>query len=234
MMDPKVWVKTVPNKHTGTNFENSKVDPNIWINTIPKKKSFNPVKRYSFVIIFFIFGLALIPIIKNETRSLQKEINKLQTSINNIKFDLHQATLDHQFITSPENISRLAKIHLENTFDSYKISQIKKFGERNENEKFSKVFDGLPENKKKIKLLLAKKVEQKKTELIKLRELYSKPNELPGEIKLQVSKRIEEKKNEIEKLYTEPESIFTSKKMQKWAGIQIVKLFLGIPIVPGK
>ena len=234
MMDPKVWVKTVPIKHAETNFEKSKVNPNIWINTIPKKNSFNPIKRYSFIIVFFIFGLALIPVIKNETRGLQKEINKLQVSIRNIKFDLHQATLDHQFITSPENISRLAKIHLENTFDSYKISQIKKFSERQENKEFSKIFDVLPKKKKKIKLLLAKKVEQKKTELMKLKELYSKPNELPGEIKLQVSKKIEEKKNEIEKLYSEPESIFHSRRMQKWAGIQIVKLFLGIPIVPGK
>jgi len=241
MMDPKIWIKTVPIKSKGSDFDKSRIDPNIWVNTIhkknnfvPLKNNFSPLKRYSFAIIFLVFGLALIPAIKNETRSLQKEINRLQTSINNIKFDLHQATLDHQFITSPENISLLAKIHLENNFDSYKISQIKTLDERSENKKFSKIFEGLPESKKKIKMLLAKKVEKKKTELMKLRELYSNPNALPGEIKLQVSKRIEEKRKEIRKIYSEPESIFHSKKMQKWAGLQIVKVFLGIPIVPGK
>ena len=38
----------------------------------------------------------------------------------------------------------------------------------------------------------------------------------------------------IKKLFSEPENIMTSKKVQQWAGLQIVKIFLGIPIVPGR
>ena len=219
MMDPKIWIKTVPIKERGSNFEKSQVDPNRWVNTIPntipKKNAFSPIRRYSLAIAFFIFGIALIPVIKNEARSLQKEINNLQTSINNIKFDLHRATLDHEVITSPENISRLAKIHLENTFSSYKKSQIKTFGKNSESKKFTKILNQTTENKSKLKLILAKKVEKKKTELMKLQQLYTRPNELPGEIKLQVSKSIEETKTQLQKLYSEPESIFHSKKVQK-------------------
>ena len=101
-------------------------------------------------------------------------------TINNIKFDLHRATLDHEVITSPENISRLAKIHLENTFSSYKKSQIKTFGKNSESKKFTKILNQTTENKSKLKLILAKKVEKKKTELMKLQQLYTRPNELPG------------------------------------------------------
>ena len=32
----------------------------------------------------------------------------------------------------------------------------------------------------------------------------------------------------------DPYEIIKSKKAQKWMGLQVVKVFLGIPIVPGK
>ena len=35
-------------------------------------------------------------------------------------------------------------------------------------------------------------------------------------------------------LYSNPKSILDSKKVQNWAGIQVVKAFFGIPIIPGK
>ena len=85
--------------------------------------------------------------------------------------------------------------------------------------------------------MFAKKIEAKKTELVKLQELYSKPEEIPKELKLQVAKKIKAKRNELselKKLFSEPENILTSKKVQQWAGLQIVKIFLGIPIVPGR
>ena len=39
--------------------------------------------------------------------------------------DLHRASLDHEVITSPENISRLAKEYLDSDFLTYNKSQIK-------------------------------------------------------------------------------------------------------------
>ena len=86
----------------------------------------------------------------------------------------------------------------------------------------------------KIKLQVAKKIERTKTELKKLQELYSEPEKLPGEIRIQVAKKIEIKKNELKVFSSDPYSIFRSKKAQKWAGLQIVKAFLGISIVPGR
>ena len=93
------------------------------------------------------------------------------------------------------------------------------------------------DKKSKMKLMFAKKIETTKTELVKLQELYSKPEEIPKELKLQVAKKIKAKRNELselKKLFSEPENIMTSKKVQQWAGLQIVKIFLGIPIVPGR
>ena len=55
--------------------------------------------------VLFICGLLFVSVVKNETRNLQKEINNLEANINLIKFNLDQAILDHEVITSPENIS---------------------------------------------------------------------------------------------------------------------------------
>ena len=79
-----------------------------------------------------------------------------------------------------------------------------------------------------------KKIEEKKAELQTLKKLYSEPEKIPGEIKVQLTKKIEKKKQEINKLVNEPEQVITAKRLQKWAGIQVVKVFLGIPIIPGK
>ena len=85
-----------------------------------------------------------------------------------------------------------------------------------------------------IKLHVAKKIEITKTELRKLQNLYSNPEKLPDEIRLQVANKIKTKKNELKQFYSDPYSFVKSKKVRKWAGFQIVKVFLGIPVVPGK
>ena len=87
---------------------------------------------------------------------------------------------------------------------------------------------------KKIKLQIVKRIETTKTELRKLQDLYSTPGQLTKEVKLQVAKKIETKRSELEKLYSDPYGYISSKKMRRWAGLQVVKVFLGIPILPGK
>ncbi len=217
------------------------LDPNRWVSTLPRAHKSNSVKIYSLIAIMFVTGLIFVSVIKNETKNLEKEISNLLVSINTLKLDLYQATLDHEVITSPENVSRLAKQYLETNLAFYEKSQIKQLNKRgkisvkSEKTKFKKSIWKKPENK--IKLIFAKKIKTKKTELVKLQELYSNPEEIPKELRLQVVKKIETKKNELNELkrvYSDPESIFKSKKMQRWAGLQIVKVFLGIPIVPGK
>ena len=93
-------------------------------NNTYEKRTYGSIKKYSLVATLFVSGLLLVSAIKNETRSLQREINILQASINDIKFNLDQALLDNEVMTSPENISRLAKEYLEDDLKTYQKSQI--------------------------------------------------------------------------------------------------------------
>ena len=243
-LNPKKWLSTLPNVNIETNQEEYKLDNQRWVDTLHKRKKDNPTQKYSLVTILFVVGLIFVSVIKNETRNLQKEIDKLEATINIIKFDLYQTTLDHEVITSPENISRLAKEYLESNLVFYKKSQIKQIGREEkiitkpENVEIKKNLKQKAEdNKNKIKLIFAKKIERKKIELAKLKELYYKPKDIPKELKLKIAKKVETKKNELiqlRKIYSNPKSIFASKKAQRWVGFQVVKVFLGIPIVPGK
>ena len=262
-MDPNKWINTIPFISTKSNREKYKLDPKKWINTLPSKddntlilkdnnalilsnainsnSKSSSVKKYSLTIIVFVVGLILVSVIKNGTRNLQKEISNLQASINTLKLDLHQTVLEHEVITSPENISRLAKEYLESDFAFYKKSQIKQLNGKEktlvklEEKKHKNTFEKKSKVKTdEIKLKVAKKIKTTKTELRKLRELYSKPEELPTVIRYQVAKRIETKKTELKELYSDPYSLIKSKKAQKWVGLQVVKVFLGIPIVPGR
>ena len=182
--------------------------------------------------VLFVCGLLFVSVVKNGTRNLEKEINNLRASNNVIKFNLDQAILDNEVITSPENISLLAKEHLNIDYISYKKSQIKKLdGDTPIISKLNKKNNNLST---KIKLEIAKKIKKKKTEIKKLQNLYSKPESIPGEIKTQVAKKIEEKKVELKNLYNSPKKTINLEKARNWAAVQVVKVFLGIPIVPGK
>ena len=182
--------------------------------------------------VLFVCGLLFVSAVKNKTRNLEKVINSLRASNNVIKFNLDQAILDNEVIISPENISRLAKEYLDTDFISYKQSQIRQLnGNKTTIAKLKKENNNLP---KKIKLRITKRIEATKTEIKKLQELYAKPESIPGEIKTQVAKKIEEKKNVIKNIYASPKETITLERTQKWAAIQVVKVFLGIPIVPGR
>ena len=125
-LNPKKWLNTLPNANMETNQEEYKLDNQRWVDTIHKRKKDNSIQKYSLVTILFVVGLIFVSVIKNETKNLEKEISNLLASINTLKLDLHQATLDHEVITSPENISRLSKEYLETDLVPYKKSQIKK------------------------------------------------------------------------------------------------------------
>jgi len=86
----------------------------------------------------------------------------------------------------------------------------------------------------KIKSGIEKEIAKKKTEIRKLQELYSNPGSLPGAIKTQVAMKIEKKKIELKNIYNKPKDIFTLERVGRWSVVQIVKLFLGMPIIPGK
>ncbi len=250
MINKDKWLDSISKTIIKFNKEENQVDHYRWVNTIPKKNTYNAVRKYSAVrkyflmTVLFVCGLLFVSVVKNETRNLEKEINSLRASNNVIKYNLNQAILDNEVITSPENISRLAKEYLNTDFISYKKSQISqlyddtaiisKVNKKNNNLSTVKLNEKSNNLSTKIKSVITKKIEKKKTEIRKLQELYSKPESIPGEVKTQIARKIKEKKIELKNLYSSPKTIITLEKTRKWAAVQIAKFFLGIPIVPGK
>ena len=237
MINNDKWINSLPKIKTKHDEELFQIDNDKWTNTIPKKNTFNSVKKYSFMSIAFVFGLLFVSVVKNQTRNLEKEINYLKASISSIEFNLNQAILDNIVITSPENISKLAKEHLNNDLIYYKKSQIKNLDDDNKIlKKLSKknnikVLNNLPENVKKH---ITKKIKKKKKELAKLQELYNDPRSVPGEVKTKVAKQIQKKKFELKSLYESPKEVVNIQRIGKWGVVQVVKVALGMPIIPGR
>ena len=232
MINQGKWVNSLPKTNIKFNEEINQIDHDKWINTISKKKTYSVVSKYTLMTVLFVCGLLFVSVVKNGTRNLEKEINNLRASVNVVKFNLDQAILDNEVIKSPENISRLAKEYLDTDFISYKKSQIRQLNEDTKTViKINKKDNNLST---KIKLGITKKIAKKKTEIRKLQELYSKPGLLPGAIKTQVAMKIKKKKIELKNIYNEPKDIFTLERVGRWSAIQVVKLFLGMPIIPGK
>ena len=241
MINQDKWISSLPGKNTKLSNTTNQLDRDKWINTIPKKNTHNSFQKYSLMTILFVCGLLFVSAIKNETRNLQKVINNLETSINVIKFNLDQAILDHEVITSPENISLLAKEYLNINLVSYKRSQIKQLNDETKN--FTKINKIKKEkiNKKKEKNLSANiksrvinEIDKKKKKMRKFQALYSDPKSIPGEIKTQVAYQIKEKKTEIRDIYRSPKDIASLEKVGRWTVVQVVKAFLGMPIIPGR
>tara|TARA_B100001996_G_C18583495_1_gene563202 strand:+ start:43 stop:753 length:711 start_codon:yes stop_codon:yes gene_type:complete len=234
-IDPNIWTNTLSSTKNKIVDEDIEANSNKWLESIPKKKN-NIFKKYSLATTLFVFGLIAVSFIKNETRNLEKEITELQKSINEYKYSLHQATLEHEVITSPENISRLASEHLESDFVYYKENQIKDLNNSEENivqlkdKNIKKKKPLSHEAKKKIK----NEIYKKKQDLEKLKKIYSEPKELTKEVKTKLAKKIQTTQKELTFLYNEPGAVIKSEKAQRWAVFQVVKVFLGIPIVPGK
>ena len=212
------------------------INEDRWVNSLPKTKSYTSVKKYSLMTVLFVSGLLFVSALKNETRNLQKEINNLEASISIIKYNLDQAILDNEVITSPENISILAKEYLDKDLTFYKRSQVKHLDDKNENlnQIESRNEKNLEKLQVEIKTQVVKKIEEKKAEIRKLQDLYNNPELIPGEIKTGLAKQIDEKKQELKDIYKSPSQTITFERVQKWGIVQIVKAFLGIPVIPGR
>ena len=230
MINSEKWIGTLTNKKE---FNQPEViaDPQIWINTLSKKNSRSTFSKYLFVTSFFVIGLILVTIVKNETRNLEKQLESLKASVSRLKLDIHYAVLDHEVISSPENISNLKNKYLDLDLMTYKKSQIKNLEEIYKEKSIAKI-----DNNKNniIKTNLTKKINKQKDKIKNLKQMYSKPEEIPKYVKEGISKKIDITKTNIENTYSEPKKLITSAKAQRWAAVQVIKAFLGIPVVPGK
>jgi len=230
-MDPNKWINTLPSTNTLAKGEKCKLDGARWVRTLPSKSITSTNKKYSIILSVFIFGLIIVSSIKNETRNLQKEINNLEKSVSLLKKNIHLANLEHEVITSPENISLLAKQYLESDYNTYTNSQIFELGKK---EKKNNSQNKKNTIKKTLDLKTKKVIEKKKKELAKLKEIYSQPEKLPKEARIMVVKKIKKTQKDLKKIYLNPKDNIDLNKIQRWASIQVVKAFLGIPVIPGK
>ena len=235
MINKYRWLNSLPLKKNNLYEQNYQIEESRWINSIPKKNYINPYKKYISLMVFFISGFLLVSALKNETRNLQKDINDLEDSIKIVKLNLDQAILDNEVLTSPENISILAKEYLDIHFKPYKTSQIIDLNKQSKNllsnkkEKKLKYKD-LSTN---IKLKVKKKIKEKKNEIKKLKVLYQEPENIPSALRTHVSKKVDKKKSQIKEIYTSPKESVTLDKIRNWAAVQMVKVLLGVPVLPG-
>ena len=238
MINKDKWLNSLPKNNIEVTEEINRLDYDRWTNTISKKSRNYSVIKYTSIGTLIILGLLFVPVVKNKTRNLEKEINNLKASIYEIKYNLDQAILDKEVLTSPENISNLAKEHLDDNLFPYRRSQIKTLNnESNEVAKKINKTEDLENNKKvakiqnSIKTKVIKEIEHKK---VKIKKIYSNPKTIPKEIKSKVTKEIKQKKEKIKNLYESPKEVLSLERVQKWGTIQVVKVFLGIPVVPGR
>ena len=81
---------------------------------------------------------------------------------------------------------------------------------------------------------VVKKIKIKRDELQPLKTMYSEPEKIPGTLRTKVSNKIDQAEKGLKRLDSDPGSVIYSKKVQRWAVVQVVKAFFGMPIVPGK
>lgn len=230
MINSDKWIKTLTKKNIAQQ-EKYELDSKVWLNTIPNHNPKKSIIKYSLLSFLFITSLALVMLVKNETRNLEKDLINLKASINKLKFDMHYAVLDYNVLSSPENISILATQHLDLKLTNYKKSQIKKIGD--EEKKFASLNYSKDNYKESLRKHLIKTYNFKKSNIEEIKQLYSKPDELPNYIKSKANIKFKNSKEKLKNIYKNPD-VLISDKAQRWAAFQVVKAFLGIPIVPGR
>ena len=82
------------------------------------------MKKYIFLIFFFIFGIFFISIIKNETRGIEKNIRNINAKIFTLNTELHEARLDYNYLSSSANISILSEKIFKDELNFYSLKQL--------------------------------------------------------------------------------------------------------------
>ena len=219
--------------------------------------------RNILILITLISGLIFTSLVKNKTRLLEKELLYLDNEINSLNFNLNEASLDFEYLTTPKRISLLAKNFLDENFSYYKESQIKKSVKqkkdlailkklKNDNA-FTQLSTEKSVNKKSNvakeidnrQLLATKNIETQITEdaftgeeTIKYLAILKKLKNNNTVSQLSTEESINKKSNVAKEIDNRQlqgsKKISVSKKVHNWAGLQIIKSFFGIPTIPVK
>jgi len=219
--------------------------------------------RNILISITLISGLVFTSLIKNKTRLLEKELLYLDNEINSLNFNLNEASLDFEYLTTPKHISLLAKDFLDEDFSYYKESQIKKsikpekdlailkkskndntVSQLNTEESVNKKSNVANEIDNR-QLLITKKIEIQITEdaftgeeTIKYLAILKKSKNANTVSQFDIGESINKNSNLAKKIDNRQlqgsKEIAVSKKVHNWLGLQIVKSLLGIPAIPVK
>jgi len=81
-------------------------------------------KKKLIIILFYISFFIAIPIIKNESRLIEKKIQNHESQIFSLEKDLLEASLEFQYLTSPAVLSSKIEKYLDPKYSNLDLSQI--------------------------------------------------------------------------------------------------------------
>ena len=103
-------------------------------------------KKKIIIIFTYISFFISIPIIKNESRLIEKKIDIHESEIFFLEKNLLEASLDFQYLTSPAVLSSKIEKHLDQKYNNLDLSQI-----------YLKIEDFISEQKKTTSILINEK-----------------------------------------------------------------------------
>jgi hypothetical protein len=80
-------------------------------------------KKLIIILIYLSFFIA-IPIIKNESRLIEKKIQNHESQIFSLEKNLLEASLEYQYLTTPAVLSHNVEKHLDQKYNNLDLSQI--------------------------------------------------------------------------------------------------------------
>ena len=81
-------------------------------------------KKKLIIILTYISFFIAIPIIKNESRLIEKKIQSYERKIFLLEKNLLEATLEYQYLTSPAVLSHKIEKHIDQKYYNLDLSQI--------------------------------------------------------------------------------------------------------------
>ena len=103
-------------------------------------------KKNLIIFLIYVSFFIAIPIVKNETRFIEKKIRNYKSQILSLEKNLLEAHLEFYYLTSPEILSSKVKENIDFKYENLNISQI-----------YLNLEDFIDEQKKITKVLINEK-----------------------------------------------------------------------------
>ena len=81
-------------------------------------------KKKLIILLAYVSFFIAIPIIKNETRLIEKKIQKYKTEIKILEKNLSEAYLEFEYLSSPEVLEEKVNRNIDINYDNLNIFQI--------------------------------------------------------------------------------------------------------------